>query len=255
MNEQKTSHTTQLEAQRIPERLIYDSDSVQASLGDFIGEVTSWLYHKAKDKYSRKPGSQKPVILCIDNEPMIHVGLGEYINKHGCIPVRAINSREAWNAVDSTLPNLIFLDIHMPDDDTLALLQSFKSNPKTKDIPVIIVTGVNDKRLISTYLDAGADDYFLKSYHPDQLQKPFKPCAQAASPQAESASETDSQQRSADDDTRNRDITNTLILLEGSEAKLIHSLDNPELSDSLRHDLNNALFGIQTAKKIVTDKF
>jgi len=46
-----------------------------------------------------------------------------------------------------------------------------------------------------------------------------------------------------------------LILLDGSAQKLQNCLNNQDLSNPLRHDLNNVLFGIQTAKKIITDSF
>jgi len=107
--------------EQVPEHLLFDEKVVQASLGDFIADIATWLYRKIKKKYSAQGNPQKPIILCIDNEAMIQVGLAEYITRNGCTHVRAMNSQEAYAALDLTLPNLIFLDIHMPGDDTLAL--------------------------------------------------------------------------------------------------------------------------------------
>ncbi len=240
---------------QLPPHHLYDEKVVQASLGDFIADIVQWLYRKAKEKLSGRSGAQQSVILCVDNEQMIQVAMAEYIQKQGCTHVAAMNSREAYDAIAKRLPSLILLDIHMPGDDTLALLKSFKSDPKTADIPVVIVTGMDDIGLIASYLDAGADDYFLKSYHPAQLQKQIAPLMAHAAPGGELTQPAETTSLALTDQATARDIANALILLNGSEQKLINGLDHQDLNPSLRHDLKNVLFCIQAAKKIIGESF
>ena len=61
-------------------------------------------------------------------------------------------------------PELILLDIMLPGDDGLELLKKLKSSPKTKSIPVIMVTAKGSEYDKVVGLDSGADDYVTKPF-------------------------------------------------------------------------------------------
>ena len=85
--------------------------------------------------------------------------------------VEASNGVEALQAVQKQRPDLILLDLFMPKLDGHGVMEALKSDPKTKNIPIIVLsawsTGDNRKRA----RNAGARDFIAKPYDPVELMK------------------------------------------------------------------------------------
>ena len=71
---------------------------------------------------------------------------------------------EMFNELEKTSPQLIMLDIMLPDEDGLAILKKLKSDPMTEDIPVIMATAKGTEYDKVVGLDLGADDYLAKPF-------------------------------------------------------------------------------------------
>lgn len=69
-----------------------------------------------------------------------------------------------FDALKSETPELIVLDIMMPGDDGITILKKLRSNPSTKDIPIIMATAKGTEMDMITGLDTGADDYLVKPF-------------------------------------------------------------------------------------------
>lgn len=69
-----------------------------------------------------------------------------------------------WKRLDEEIPQLILLDIMLPEEDGLSVLQKIRSNKKYEDIPVILITAKNSEFDKATGLDLGADDYITKPF-------------------------------------------------------------------------------------------
>lgn len=69
-----------------------------------------------------------------------------------------------WKAMQVHLPELILLDIMLPEEDGLGVLKKLRSNPKTKGIPVVMLTAKATEYDTVTGLDTGADDYITKPF-------------------------------------------------------------------------------------------
>lgn len=69
-----------------------------------------------------------------------------------------------YSAMKSEYPELILLDIMLPEEDGLSILQKLKSNPSTKNIPVIMLTAKNSEYDKVIGLDSGADDFISKPF-------------------------------------------------------------------------------------------
>lgn len=69
-----------------------------------------------------------------------------------------------FQALKTQKPELIVLDIMMPGDDGITILKKLRSNPATKDIPVIMATAKGTEMDMITGLDLGADDYLVKPF-------------------------------------------------------------------------------------------
>lgn len=69
-----------------------------------------------------------------------------------------------WDAVKKQQPDLLLLDIMLPEEDGISILKSLRANSKTSSIPVIMLTAKDSEFDVVTGLDAGADDYVTKPF-------------------------------------------------------------------------------------------
>ena len=72
--------------------------------------------------------------------------------------------KQFWQGLDAGLPELILLDIMLPEEDGLSILNKLKSNARTEQIPVIMLTAKGSEFDKVTGLDMGADDYVVKPF-------------------------------------------------------------------------------------------
>jgi DNA-binding response OmpR family regulator len=74
----------------------------------------------------------------------------------------ATSGKEAFRYLKSTTPDLILLDLMLPDIDGFSILETLKKEPKNKDIPVVIVSAKDKPEDVKRGKKLGADDYVLK---------------------------------------------------------------------------------------------
>ncbi len=91
-------------------------------------------------------------ILVIDDEPDMLDFLGSVLKDNGFDVITAVNGREAFEKAKSETPDLITLDITMPEESGVKAFRNFQETEETKNIPVIIVTGISKdfKKFIHT---------------------------------------------------------------------------------------------------------
>jgi adenylate cyclase len=87
----------------------------------------------------------------------------------GYTPVLAPNGRVALEKILADPPDLIILDVNMPEMDGFEVCAAVKRNPKTAQIPVLMLTAQTDVDSRVTGLGLGADDYLPKPFHPREL--------------------------------------------------------------------------------------
>ena len=107
-----------------------------------------------------------PKILVVDDEPQIRTLLKATLARAGYQVVEASNAREALNAKAIDKPELILLDLGLPDRDGLELVEALR-----RDSPVrlIIVSARDDIEQKVAALDLGADDYVTKPFDTEEL--------------------------------------------------------------------------------------
>ena len=79
------------------------------------------------------------------------------------------NGEEVFTALADEIPDLFILDVRMPGVSGYELCESIKQNVKTASIPVIFLSAKGQSEEISRGFDAGAIDYILKPFIPEQL--------------------------------------------------------------------------------------
>lgn len=109
--------------------------------------------------------NEKGTILIVDDDPMNINILSEILeDKHDIL--FATNGRDALRIARDEIPDLILLDIIMPEMDGYEICRRLKANPAVSDIPVIFVTGLSNVVDETRGLIAGAVDYITKPISP-----------------------------------------------------------------------------------------
>jgi CheY-like chemotaxis protein len=108
-------------------------------------------------------------ILVVDDDPLMHRLFQHHLERAGYQVLAANNGREALEIVSRHPPQLIVMDIMMPDVDGLAALRELKKEEATKSIPVIVITA-NSHHLTRKESEAcGAAIFLTKPFSPTQL--------------------------------------------------------------------------------------
>jgi sigma-B regulation protein RsbU (phosphoserine phosphatase) len=108
--------------------------------------------------------NDKKLLLVVDNEPA-YIGLANLILGNDYKILSASSGVDALRLVEfSPTPDLILLDVTMPDMDGYAVCRSLKANPRTREIPVIFLTGQIEEENETRGFDAGAVDYIHKPF-------------------------------------------------------------------------------------------
>jgi two-component system, sensor histidine kinase and response regulator len=103
-----------------------------------------------------------PQILIIDDEPDNFDVIDTLLDNQGYELSYVNNARQALDLLTNFQPDVILLDVMMPEMNGIEFCQKFKSNPHWKHIPVIIITALSTKEDLSQCLSAGADDFINK---------------------------------------------------------------------------------------------
>jgi two-component system sensor histidine kinase/response regulator len=101
-------------------------------------------------------------IMIVDDEYGNVFFLKRVFTGEGYQTITAMNGLEALKILQETLPDVILLDIMMPEMTGLEVLEKIKENEATKDIPVIMVSARTDAKDIKLALDMGASEYIRK---------------------------------------------------------------------------------------------
>ena len=108
-------------------------------------------------------------ILAVDDEKHILRLVQINLEKAGYLVVTASNGREALEAVASERPDLIVMDVMMPEMDGLEALKKLKENEETADIPVVMLTAKAQDADVLQGWQSGADLYLTKPFNPIEL--------------------------------------------------------------------------------------
>lgn len=113
-------------------------------------------------------------ILIAEDEPDIRELVAFTLRFAGHEVVTGSNGEEAVQLASQELPDLILMDVRMPRMTGYDACRVMKANPKLKDIPVVFLSAKGQEAEIQTGLDAGAEEYLLKPFAPDQLTERVK---------------------------------------------------------------------------------
>ncbi len=108
-------------------------------------------------------------IFILDDEPDICELVSLHLKKNGFSPKYFLTASDFFEALDTTNPDLLILDLMLPDIDGLEICRKLKSNEQTARIPIIMLTAKTDEMDRVIGLELGADDYVTKPFSPREL--------------------------------------------------------------------------------------
>ncbi len=113
--------------------------------------------------------ANRPLILMVDDHPRNLQVLGTILRKHDYTIAVAQNGTQALEYVSSIIPDLILLDVMMPQMDGFELCGLLKQQASTKDIPIIFVTALDTSQDKLRGFQEGGVDYITKPFHQDEV--------------------------------------------------------------------------------------
>lgn len=114
------------------------------------------------DQHAVVENDKTPVILIVDDNIQNLELLQAYLEDLDCETIAATDGPEALEVVSQRRPDLLLLDIMMPKMSGFEVCKRIKSDPKTSNIPIIMVTALNEFGDIERGIDSGTDDFVSK---------------------------------------------------------------------------------------------
>ena len=112
---------------------------------------------------------KKPRVLIVEDESSIAELIAVNLRHNGFEPLWAEDGAAAKREIDSRLPDLILLDWMLPGQSGLELARMWRRDPRTKSIPILMLTARGDESDKVAGLDAGADDYITKPFSTQEM--------------------------------------------------------------------------------------
>ena len=111
----------------------------------------------------------RPTVLVVDDDEFQHKIVSRMLEDGNYHLVFAAGGVEALRIMRKTRPDLILIDVMMPDMGGLELMRQMKAVPRLAGIPVIMMTGKGEKNIVTESLKAGATDFMVKPVARDTL--------------------------------------------------------------------------------------
>ena len=118
---------------------------------------------------SSTPSRRRPRILLIDDDYLDIMFLADTLEEDYEV-IFASDGAAALASAGHSLPDLILLDVMMPGIDGFEVCRRLKADNRTKEIPVIFITGLSEAAAETKGLKMGAVDYISKPFHSAQLR-------------------------------------------------------------------------------------
>ena len=182
------------------------------------------------------PAGEKPSLIIVDDEPDMRHYLSSILETDYRLSL-ARNGRQALELANKHKPDLMVLDLMLPEIDGLEVCKCLKNDPETRRIKIILLTARIDEAAKIAALENGADDFLTKPFSRTEVEKRLK-----------NLLETSQLERELRE--RNQDLENALAELKHTQSNLIQSEKLNALGKmaaGLLHEVNNPLNYVITA--------
>jgi CheY-like chemotaxis protein len=102
-------------------------------------------------------------VLVVEDSPVAREVVMKILEREGYDVVGACNGLEALDCVHAQTPDLMLLDVMMPEMDGMALLQELRGEPRYRELPVILLTALSDEGRMKRAQELGVCEYLVKT--------------------------------------------------------------------------------------------
>lgn len=103
-------------------------------------------------------------VMVVEDVDIIRETVAKLLRREGFTTLIAANGEEALRVLNSTRPDLVLLDLMMPKMDGLTCLQRLREMPGAQNVPVIIMTAMDDPSMSDEARRLGVNDYLVKTH-------------------------------------------------------------------------------------------
>jgi len=122
-------------------------------------------------------GPNGPLVLIVEDDPETRQYLVDLLNRHGFRTDAAHNGLQALDKALASPPDLVLSDIVVPGIDGIELCRRLRADKRTRAVPLLAVTGYEDRHYRVRALDAGADRVLIKPFEPEVLVREVRELA------------------------------------------------------------------------------
>jgi two-component system, OmpR family, phosphate regulon response regulator PhoB len=122
-------------------------------------------------------------VLVVEDEPSIQELIAASLQRAGHTVLRADSAEDAGRLVGETLPDVVLLDWMLPGMSGIQYARRLRSEERTQDLPIIMLTARSEEHDKVAGLEAGADDYLTKPFSPRELLARIKAVLRRRAPQ------------------------------------------------------------------------
>jgi DNA-binding response OmpR family regulator len=123
-----------------------------------------------KDLNGGTMNTEKPKVLVVEDDEIISYLLDFRLRREGFEVIVASDGHQAFEYLENGAPpRMVLLDVMLPYVDGFELITRLRSKPDWLEVPVIMLTSKSQEQTIVRALDAGANDYVIKPFRPDEL--------------------------------------------------------------------------------------
>ncbi|MDB6112901.1 MAG: Integral rane sensor hybrid histidine kinase, partial [Pedosphaera sp.] len=187
-----------------------------------------------------KNGSH-PTLLVADDEPDMLRFLKSQLNSHYQV-IEAVDGLQAVEKVSQFLPDIVLLDMNMPEKDGLQVCRELRAQPSTQGIPIILLTARADEETKLAALSAGANDFLSKPFSTSELHVRIKNLVESHHYKEKLSKQNQTLETTIDQLKETETLlvqTEKMASLGRMSAGIIHEINNP---------LNYATTGLYTLR-------
>lgn len=104
-------------------------------------------------------------VVAADDDPIIRQLMESKLVAMGCEAIIAEDGADAWRLIRDKKPDLALVDLEMPNIDGIGLIQCIRGHPRTKHLPIVVITTRSDADAIQNAFSAGATSFLTKPVH------------------------------------------------------------------------------------------
>lgn len=186
---------------------------------------------------------QKTTILLVDDEPDILEFIGYNLEKEGYRVLRAENGRKGIEIAEKKQPDLILLDLMMPELDGIETCELIRSNEQIKNTLIVFLTARNEDYSQIAGYNAGADDYISKPVKPKVLVSKIRALIRRVEKQEETPSIIQIDDLIIDQDSHTVQKEGEKITLPRKEFSLLSLLASAPNKVFEREEILNKVWG------------